>query len=83
VIHLLLARRPDHYNQFTVVAILVMALIGGLGAGITRDLLVNQIPTARINPAFITVTLISGAIGYLVAYSSGQLFREGLFQWSL
>jgi uncharacterized membrane protein YeiH len=77
----LLARRPDHYKGFTVVGILLMALLGGLGGGITRDLLVNQIPTALLNPAFITVALISGVIGYLVAYSSGQLFREGLFQF--
>jgi uncharacterized membrane protein YeiH len=37
----LLARRPDHYKQFTVVGILLMALLGGLGGGITRDVLVG------------------------------------------
>ena len=77
----LLARRPDHYKQFTVVGILLMALLGGLGGGITRDVLVAQIPSALTNPAYITVALISGAIGYMVAYSGGQLFREGLFQF--
>jgi hypothetical protein len=30
----LLARRPDHYKQFTIVGILLMALLGGLGGGI-------------------------------------------------
>ncbi|HVP74674.1 MAG TPA: TRIC cation channel family protein [Gaiellaceae bacterium] len=77
----LLARRPDHYKQFTVVGILLMALLGGLGGGITRDVLVAQIPSALTNPAYITVALISGAIGYMVAYTGGQLFREGLFQF--
>lgn len=28
----LLARRPDHYKNFTVVGILLMALLGGLAA---------------------------------------------------
>lgn len=77
----LLARRPDHYRNFTVVGILLMALLGGLGGGITRDVLVGQIPSALTNPAYITVALVAGAIGYLVAYSGGQLFREGLFQF--
>jgi uncharacterized membrane protein YeiH len=30
----LLARRPDHYKQFTVVGILLMAVIGGIGGGV-------------------------------------------------
>jgi uncharacterized membrane protein YeiH len=33
-----------------------------------------------MNPAFITVCLVAGVIGYWVAYAEGQLFREGLFQ---
>jgi uncharacterized membrane protein YeiH len=77
----LLARRPDHYRQFTVVGILLMALLGGLGGGITRDLLVGQIPVALTNPAYITLALGFGAVGYFAAYTSGQLFREGLFQF--
>ena len=28
----LLARRPDHYKNFTVVGIILMALLGGLGS---------------------------------------------------
>ena len=77
----LLARRPDHYKQFTVVGILLMALLGGLGGGITRDVLVGKVPSALTNPAYITLALAFGVLGYLIAYSSGQLFREGLFQF--
>jgi uncharacterized membrane protein YeiH len=29
----ILARRPDHYKNFTVVGILLMALLGGIGGG--------------------------------------------------
>ena len=77
----LLARRPDHYKQFTVVGILAMALLGGLGGGITRDVLLGDVPSALTNPAYITLCLAAGTVGYLVAYKGGQLFREGLFQF--
>jgi uncharacterized membrane protein YeiH len=77
----LLARRPDHYKQFTVVGILLMALLGGLGGGITRDVLVGEVPAALTNPAYILLALGFGVLGYLLAYAGGQLFREGLFQF--
>jgi len=77
----LLARRPDHYKNFTVVGVILMALLMGLGGGMTRDVLINQVPGALTNPAYITVTLAAGFIGYRLAYTSGQLFREGLFQF--
>ena len=56
----LLARRPDHYKQFTVVGIILMALLGGLGGGITRDVLVAEVPSALTNPAYITLALLFG-----------------------
>jgi uncharacterized membrane protein YeiH len=77
----LLARRPDHYKNFTVVGILLMALLGGIGGGVTRDVLLNQIPGAFLNPAYIVLCLAAGVVRYLIAFSSGQLFREGLFQF--
>jgi len=77
----LLARRPDHFRNFTVVGILLMALLGGLGGGITRDVLVGEIPSALTNPAYIFLALFFGVVGYRLAYTEGQLFREGLFQF--
>ena len=77
----LLARRPDHYRNFTVVGILLMAMLGGLGGGITRDVLVAEVPSALTNPAYITLCLAAGIVGYLLAFKGGQLFREGLFQF--
>jgi uncharacterized membrane protein YeiH len=73
----LLARRPDHYKNYTVVGVLLM----GLGGGMTRDVLINQVPGALTNPAYITVAVIAGVIGYNLAFAKGQLFREGLFQF--
>ena len=77
----LLARRPDHYKNFTIVGILLMALLGGLGGGITRDVLLGDVPAALTNPAYITLALGFGVLGYSLAYKKGQLFREGLFQF--
>lgn len=76
----LLARRPDHYRNFTIVGILLMALLGGIGGGVARDVLLNKIPAALTNPAYILLCLAAGIIGYMVAFAGGQLFREGLFR---
>ena len=46
----------------------------------TRDVLVNQIPSALTNPAYITVCVIAGFVGYRITFAKGQLFREGLVQ---
>src|SRR5262245_63873733 len=43
----LLARRPDHYKNFTIIGILLMAVLGGLGGGISRDVLLSDVPAAR------------------------------------
>ena len=77
----LLARRPDHYKNFTRVGIMAMALIGGLTGGIIRDVMLGHVPGALTNPAYITLCLGFGVIGYSVAYAEGQLFREGIFQF--
>lgn len=78
----LLARRPDHYRNFTVVGILLMGLLGGLGGGITRDVMLGKIPAALTNPAYITLCLAAAYLGHRLAYAEGQLFREGLFQFA-
>ena len=77
----LLARRPDHYRNWTIVGVLLMALLMGLGGGITRDVLINKVPGAITNPAYLILALGFGILGYLLAYGSGQMFREGLFQF--
>ena len=77
----LLCRRPDHYKNFTIVGVLAMALLGGLGGGISRDVLLGDVPAALTNPAYITLALAFGLVGYSLAYAEGQLFREGLFQF--
>lgn len=60
---------------------LVVALLGGLGGGITRDVLLGDVPSAITNPACVTLALAFAVLGYSLAYARGQLFREGLLQF--
>jgi uncharacterized membrane protein YeiH len=77
----LLCRRPDHFKNFTIVGVILMAIVSGIGGGVTRDVLANQVPAALTNPAYIVLCVVAGIVGYQLAYSKGQLFREGLFQF--
>ncbi len=77
----LLARRPSHYRNYTIVGVLLMGLIGGITGGVTRDLLVNEVPAALTNPAYITLSIAAGIVGSLIAYKTGELFGEGLFEF--
>jgi uncharacterized membrane protein YeiH len=58
----LLARQPSHYRLFTIVGILLIAVFGGIGGGVSRDILLNDIPSALTNPLYIPLCLLAGAI---------------------
>ncbi|SFR68992.1 Uncharacterized membrane protein YeiH [Agromyces sp. CF514] len=77
----LLARRPDHFRNFTFVGIILMAIVGGIAGGVTRDVILGEPPAALMNPAYLTLCVAAGVLGYALAYGKGQLFREGLFQF--
>lgn len=78
----LLAQRPDYYKNrsWTVVGILVFALFGGIGGGVSRDLLLNKVPAALTNPWYILLCLAAGVVALTIAYGKGQRFREGFYQ---
>jgi uncharacterized membrane protein YeiH len=59
------------------VGILGMALLGGLGGGITRDVLVGDVPAALTNPAYITLAFAFGLVGYNLAYAKGSSSARG------
>jgi uncharacterized membrane protein YeiH len=77
----LLARRPDHYKNFTVMGIVILAYAGGIGGGVIRDILVNKIPSPLQNPWYIVACLGAAAIALLIDYKSEQKFKDGLFQF--
>jgi uncharacterized membrane protein YeiH len=79
----LLAQRPDYYRgkQWTVVGILLMAIFGGIGGGVSRDVLLNKIPGALTNPWYLILCLLAGIVGLGISYKAGQNFREGFYQF--
>ena len=74
----LLARSPSHYrgNYWTVVGILLLAIFGGIGGGVFRDILLAKVPAALVNPWYLFLCLIAGTVGMVAAYNRGQQFRE-------
>jgi uncharacterized membrane protein YeiH len=77
----LLCRRPDHYRNYTVVGVMMMAMLGGIGGGVSRDVLLNKVPSAFTNPLYILLCVVAAGIALQIHYRSGQSFRDGLFQF--
>ena len=77
----LLARRPDHYRHYTIIGILMLAILGGIGGGVSRDVLLNDIPSALTNPWYLILCAIAAGIALWISFKTGQKFREGLFQF--
>ncbi|TAH50418.1 MAG: hypothetical protein EYC68_14115 [Chloroflexota bacterium] len=77
----LLARRADHYRHWTVIGIILIAIIGGIGGGVARDVLLNDIPAALTNPWYLILCTLASILALMISFRSGQKFREGLFQF--
>jgi uncharacterized membrane protein YeiH len=74
----LVARNPSHNRGYAVVGLLIMAYFGGIGGGVTRDLLLSEIPSPLKNPAYLFVCLLMGLLGlaiYHYADSKEERFR--------
>ena len=74
----LVARNPSHDRGYAVVGLLIMAFFGGIGGGVTRDLLLNEIPSPLKDPAYLIVCLLMGLLGlaiYRYAESKEEQFR--------
>jgi uncharacterized membrane protein YeiH len=78
----LLCQRPDHYRgrYITLIGILVFAVFGGIGGGVTRDVLLNDTPSSLTNPWYLILVFIAWIIGMLTAWTKEQDFRETYFQ---
>jgi uncharacterized membrane protein YeiH len=58
----ILARQPSHFRKFTVVGILLIAVFGGIGGGVSRDILLNDIPSALTNPWYIILCTVAAIL---------------------
>ena len=46
--------------------LLLMALFGGIGGGVTRDVLLSKIPGAITNPWYLILCLTAGVVGIIM-----------------
>ncbi len=75
----LLCLRPSHYRKYTVVGIVAIAVVGGIGGGVSRDVLLNDIPSALTNPWYVILTVSAGLLALALHYKPEMKFRDGLF----
>ena len=68
----LLALSPTHNRKYTIVGIILLGIAGGIGGGVTRDVILNKIPGAFENPLYIILCILAGAL------CSGSLIVPGL-----
>ena len=74
----LVARHPSHNRGYAVVGLLIMAFFGGIGGGVSRDVLLADIPSPIKDPAYFLVCLLMGLLGlgiYRYADSKEERFR--------
>jgi uncharacterized membrane protein YeiH len=74
----LVARNPSHNRGYTVAGLLIMAYFGGIGGGVSRDLLLNQIPSPLKGPDYLLVCPLMGLLGlaiYRYAEAREEKFR--------
>jgi uncharacterized membrane protein YeiH len=74
----LVARQPSHNRDYTLAGLLIMAYFGGIGGGVARDVLLNDIPSPLNGPAYLIVCFLMGLLGlaiYRYAESREERFR--------
>jgi uncharacterized membrane protein YeiH len=77
----ILARQPSHYRKFTLVGILLIAVLGGIGGGVTRDVLLNDIPSALLNPWYLILCTLAAVLALRVAVSLDQSRLSRVFDF--
>jgi uncharacterized membrane protein YeiH len=74
----LVARNPSHNRGYTVAGLLIMAYFGGIGGGVSRDILLNGVPGPLKGPIYLVVCPLMGLLGlaiYRYAESREEQFR--------
>jgi uncharacterized membrane protein YeiH len=62
----LVARNPSHNRGYTAAGLLIMAFFGGIGGGVTRDVLLSEIPSPLKDPTYFYVCLLMGLLGLAI-----------------
>jgi uncharacterized membrane protein YeiH len=59
----LIARDPSHNRGYSVAGLLIFAFFGGIGGGVSRDMLLNEIPSPLKHPIYLFVCILMGFLG--------------------
>jgi uncharacterized membrane protein YeiH len=71
----LVAGQPSHNRGYTFAGLMIMACFGGIGGGVTRDVLLRDIPSPIQNPNYLLCCILMGLLG-LAIYHYGQSREE-------
>ena len=75
---ILVAQNPSHNRGYTAAGLLIMAFFGGIGGGVTRDILLMEIPSPLKDPMYLLTCLLTGLLGlaiYRFLASKEERFR--------
>jgi len=75
------ARSPSHDRNYTFAGLLIMAYFGGIGGGVTRDVLLSDIPGPLRDPRFPIVCTLMGLLGlaiYRYSQTKAEHFRKSM-----
>jgi uncharacterized membrane protein YeiH len=74
----LVAQNPSHNRGYTAAGLLIMAFFGGIGGGVSRDVLLNNVPSPFSSSIYLVVCLLMGLLGlaiYRFLASKEERFR--------
>jgi uncharacterized membrane protein YeiH len=80
----LVARNPSHNRGYTFNGLLIMGFFGGIGGGVSRDMLLNEVPGPLLNPIYLVVCLLMGLLGlaiYKYAETKEESFRKQILAY--
>jgi uncharacterized membrane protein YeiH len=80
----IVAQNPSHNRGYTAAGVLMMGFFGGIGGGVSRDLLLNQIPSPFKDPRYFIVCILMGLLGmaiYRYAAPKEELFHTRLREY--
>jgi uncharacterized membrane protein YeiH len=62
----LVAGQPSHNRGFTAAGLVIMAFFGGIGGGVTRDVLLNDIPSPFRDPYYLLTCALMALLGLAI-----------------
>lgn len=71
----LVARNPSHDRGYSLAGLLIMAFFGGIGGGVSRDMLLNDIPSPLKDPRYLLACILMGLLGVAI-YQYAELREE-------